>query len=124
MKLRDELYYSEQVQKYDYIAEKTLEDRRGRMLLKAGTKLLLKGQMVEKTREQYGDLAGLVANIFAVATETADTRSWLTLPSVIAVTRVPIKTGKQDVKIFTDGRMDFESLDVRAGDVKILVGKH
>ena len=58
MKIEDKLFLAEPAQNYDYIAEKTLEDRRGRMILKAGARLLLKGQMVQQTREKYGELAG------------------------------------------------------------------
>ena len=124
VKVKSKLALAEIAQNYDYIAEKTLEDKRGRMLLKAGARLLLKGQMVQKTREQYGEFAGLVANVVAVATETADTRSWLTLPSVISVTRVPLNPGSHELKIYTDGRLDLEEIKLRRGEVKILVGKH
>ncbi len=94
------------------------------MLLKAGARLLLKGQMVQQAREKYGEFAGILANAAAVATETADTRSWLTLPSVIGVTRVALKPGSHELKIFTDGRLDLEEIKLRPGEVKILVGKH
>ena len=124
VKIKRKLALAETAQNYDYIAEKTLEDRRARMLLKAGARLLLKGQMVQQTREKYGEFAGLVANVVAVATETADTRSWLTLPSVISVTRVALKPGSHELKIFTDGRLDLEEIKLRRGEVKILVGKH
>ena len=115
---------AETAQNYDYIAEKTLEDKRGRMILKAGARLVLKGQMIQKAKEHYGELAGLVANVVAVATETADTRSWLTLPSVISVTRVPLNPGRHDLRIYTDGRLDLEEVKLKRGEVKILVGKH
>ena len=114
---------SEVFQNYDYIAQKTLEDRKGRMLLKSGARLLIKGQMVEQTRQKYGDLAGVFANVFAVATETADTRSWMTLPSVIGVSRMGIGSGKKEVRIYTNGRQEKKRINSRKGDVKILVAK-
>ena len=124
VKVKGKLSLAETAQNYDYIAEKTLEDRRLRMVLKAGARLLIKGQMVQHTREQYGELAGLLANAVAVATETADTRSWLTLPSVISVTRIPLDPGSHELKIYTDGRLDVEDIKLRRGELKVLVGKH
>ena len=61
-------------------------------------------------------LQGVLANVVAVATETADTRSWLTLPSVISVTRVALKPGSHELKIFTDGRLDLEEIKLRPGE--------
>ena len=91
------------------------------MLLKSGARLLIKGQMVEQTRQVWRSYR-CFANVFAVATETADTRSWMTLPSVIGVSRMGIGSGKK-VRIYTNGRQEKKRINSRKGDVKILVAK-
>ena len=46
-----------------------------------------------------GRNAGLIANLFGAVTETADTRSWLTLPGQIHVLRFSLPPGNHDVRV-------------------------
>ena len=46
-----------------------------------------------------GKWAGLAANIFGSATETADTRSWLTLPEDIQLVRLHLPAGTYDLQV-------------------------
>jgi len=70
-----------------------------------------------------GEWAGLVANIFGAVTETADTRSWLTLPEHIHLARLSLPPGLHDIKVEVLGpqgeiiatRM-LTGVEVRAGD--------
>jgi hypothetical protein len=58
-----------------------------------------------------GKNVGLLANLFGAATETADTRSWLTLPGQIHVLRIPLPPGAHDIKVEllgADGRVAAE----------------
>jgi len=58
-----------------------------------------------------GKSVGLLANLFGAATETADTRSWLTLPGQIHVLRIPLPPGAHDIKVEllgADGRVAAE----------------
>jgi hypothetical protein len=99
----------EMAQNFDAIAAVTLEDRRTRMLVKQGARLLAKGQLVEQTRQQFGMGAAIVANIFTAATETADTRSWTSLSSALYVTRARLPAGEQQIRVKTNG--EFEELE-------------
>jgi len=70
-----------------------------------------------------GEWAGLVANIFGAVTETADTRSWLTLPEHVHLARLSLPPGLHDIKVEVLGpqgeiiatRM-LTGVEVRAGD--------
>jgi hypothetical protein len=99
----------EMSQNFDAIASVTLDDRRARMLVKQGARLLAKGQLVEQTRQQFGMGAAIIANIFTAATETADTRSWTSLSSALYVTRARLPAGEQRIRIKTNG--EFEEFD-------------
>lgn len=89
----------------DAIARDTLEDRRGRMVAKQMTRLVAKAVLTDQVRQQFGPLAGLVANIGAAATETADTRSWTTLPQAFYVSRARVSPGEHDFTIKTNGKV-------------------
>jgi hypothetical protein len=49
--------------------------------------------------EKKGEAAGFLVNLFNVATESADTRSWLTLPNNIQMSRLPLPAGTFDLKL-------------------------
>jgi hypothetical protein len=46
-----------------------------------------------------GDWAGIVANIFGAVTESADTRSWLTLPEHVNLARISLPPGTYDLEV-------------------------
>jgi hypothetical protein len=74
-----------------------------------------------------GEWAGLVANIFGAVTETADTRSWLTLPEHLHIVRLTLPPGIHDLDVEVLGHQgevlftrQVTGVEVRAGDWSIL----
>lgn len=70
-----------------------------------------------------GDWAGIVANIFGAVTETADTRSWLTLPETLHLARLSLPPGVYDLEVELLDRHGHRirtqivsGVEVRAGD--------
>lgn len=55
-------------------------------------RVIVKHKTAKKAGDQHA-LAGLLVNIANFATEVADTRSWLTLPGEIHLSRLPLKPG-------------------------------
>jgi uncharacterized protein len=49
--------------------------------------------------KKQNDVAGMLANLFGAATESADTRSWLTLPENIHLGRLSLPAGTYDLKV-------------------------
>ncbi len=49
--------------------------------------------------EAGGSWAGLAANIFGAVTESADTRSWLTLPEHVNLARISLPPGTYDLQV-------------------------
>jgi uncharacterized protein len=71
---------------------------RGKILLKTLARGLTKYLAKEKADDE-GWVAGVLANIFNVATESADTRSWFTLPNTIGLARLNLPAGTYDLEI-------------------------
>lgn len=95
----------ENVADMNAIAHFSLEDRRGRLMLKSAARLLLKGQMTMRAEKEFGPLGGLAANVFSAVTETADTRGWTLLPEAFYVTRLRLPAGEHSLKIYSNGRL-------------------
>jgi len=49
--------------------------------------------------KKKNEVAGLLANLFGAATESADTRSWLTIPENIHLARLSLPAGTYDLKV-------------------------
>jgi hypothetical protein len=105
----------------DAIAYDALENRRGRMVAKQMARLLLKGQINYQAEKNFGPLAGLAANLVTAATETADTRSWTTLPQAFYISRARLTPGDYDIAVKTDGRVrQAKHVTVRKGQMILL----
>ncbi|RKX36725.1 MAG: hypothetical protein DRP64_18210 [Verrucomicrobia bacterium] len=73
--------------------------------------------------EAGGDWAKLAANIFGAVTESADTRSWLTLPEHVNLARLSLPPGVYDLQVELlghDGRVlqteTIAAVEVKPGD--------
>ncbi len=82
------------------IAIKTLENKNFLIEAKAVARAIAKYQMARVVSDDgKNKLLGFAANIFNVATEQADTRSWRTLPSRFHIMRVCLKPGQYNLKL-------------------------
>jgi hypothetical protein len=112
---------AELLQNFDSIAAHTLDDSRTRMMLKQGARLLIKGQLAEQARQNFGALAGIAANVVSAVTETADTRSWMLLSSAIYGLRTVVPAGTQQFDLQV-GRIDYGKVtaEVKPGKLSII----
>ena len=112
---------AEMAQNMDMIARETLEDRRGRILIKSAARLILKSQMRQKAEKELGPLGWLAGNIYGAITETADTRSWTLLPAAIEVSRLELKPGTYDLTVYNNGRTSrVRKIKLRAGAIEFV----
>lgn len=115
------------------IALRNLEDSAGRDLAmaiaRAAAKAAAAGAAEEIVENMTGDEngcwsegTGLAVSIFGAATEHADLRAWLTLPSRIYIVRMGLLPGERDVSVILDGRTVLaRTLDIREGEVELLL---
>lgn len=111
----------------DAIAKKTLDERMPAITARALARAVAKSAMVRETRrhEQKNDgngLLSLLVNIATVATERADTRSWVTLPSEMHMARLNLAPGKYDITVQFLGQrggvvdsMVLPAIEIKAG---------
>ena len=104
------------------LAERSLEDRRGRDLIRMAARIFAKDQASRAAGRAFGPLAQLATSVVGAVTERADTRSWTSLPDTIQVLRVPIPAGK-DVRILAQPNSDKPEewvVKLNPGDKKLL----
>ena len=69
------------------LCKQSLEKRRSKDLMRAALRVFTKDQAARRLGQSFGIFALILTNIFSVATETADTRSWTTLPDSLQLYR-------------------------------------
>ena len=79
-------------------ARLTFKAAYGKILLKTLARALTK-YLAKQKADDVGWAAGALTNIFGAATETADTRSWLTLPNLITMARLRLPPGTYDLEV-------------------------
>ncbi|HPF71770.1 MAG TPA: hypothetical protein PLQ13_13930, partial [Candidatus Krumholzibacteria bacterium] len=74
-------------------------------------------------KKEGGELAGWLATIAGAVTESADTRSWMTLPADVHLVRLTLPAGTYDLKVAMTGRdgrpmgeQTIPAVEVRPGD--------
>lgn len=114
------------------IARKNLEDQAGRDIARAIARLAVKAgvteageQLVEELTEENSGISqvtGILLSIIGAATEQADLRAWLTLPSQIYVLRLRLPEGEQPVRVTVNGRTVFsdDSMTIDPGRINLL----
>jgi hypothetical protein len=118
---------SQMVEDVEAIAFKNFSERQPLILLKTIARGVTKYLAFKTAKEKKGEVAGLLVNIFNVATESADTRSWLTLPNSFGMARMSLPPGKYNLRLsFHDERghtltsADIQDVEIRKGDFTFL----
>lgn len=109
---------------------KEWEEREPTVVLSAITRMItrvLAGEAVDAAVGAASDsgivglLAGLATSATLTAADTPDTRSWSTLPSNVAITRLRLQPGQHTVQLRVRGVMKEYRVDTRPGDWQAVV---
>jgi hypothetical protein len=77
-----------------------------------------------KEDDTLGDVAAILGNAFAAATERADTRAWTLLPADLQIVRLELPAGPQNLMVAGSSpsarRLELGEVDVRPGRVTVL----
>ncbi|MFZ5757444.1 MAG: COG3014 family protein [Pseudomonadota bacterium] len=81
------------------LAVKSLREQIPALLLRQVLRARAKYEMQKKAAEQGGVFGQLAANIYNMASEQADLRSWLTLPANAQALRLSVPAGMQNIEL-------------------------
>lgn len=92
---------SEMMEPLDAIAYKNLEQRIGLISVKAIARATTKYIAAYQVRKAAGNnlAVNILSNVYTLATEQADTRSWRTLPNKFHVLRIPLSAGEHSLEV-------------------------
>ena len=65
-------------------------------------------------------MGSIFANLYNMASEKADTRSWSTLPDSIHLLKLPVTTGKQQLTLTINGQQQQIDLSIKPNKVTLV----
>ncbi|KPZ58138.1 hypothetical protein AN391_01722 [Pseudoalteromonas sp. P1-13-1a] len=89
------------------LAAKTLEQQIPARVSRQVLRLVAKEKVRAELARSTGDVGNIIANIYNLASEQADTRSWLTLPNQISVARSSLNAGSHSLLIGNHAPINF-----------------
>ena len=101
-------------------AAKALKDKIPSMLVRQTLRAAAKYGAQKQANEHLGLLGGLATQIYNLVSESADLRSWLTLPAYAMATRLELPAGNQVIKLSASGGSASVNVPVRAGGITLL----
>jgi len=96
-------YQAEEIVRLQSLAAKQLQEQLPFIITRQITRILAKEEIRQKLTTKGGDIGNLFANLYNIATEKADTRSWSTLPDSIHILRLNLPSGTHTLSIDING---------------------
>jgi tetratricopeptide (TPR) repeat protein len=81
------------------LAKKTIRERMGREITREIARLAAKEKVSKEIEERSSETAANLARIGFMLAESADTRSWQTLPAKLEIARLSLDAGTYDVRV-------------------------
>lgn len=96
-------YQSEEIVRLQSLAAKQLKDQLASIVTKQAIRLVAKEKIRQQVARKGGDIGNILASIYNMATEKADTRSWSTLPDSIHILKLNLDAGKHQLALNING---------------------
>jgi hypothetical protein len=96
-------YQAEEIVRLQSLAAKQLQDQLPIIVTRQVARIFAKEEFRQKLTEKGGDMGNLFANLYNIATEKADTRSWSTLPDSIDILRLNLSAGTHTLNMHING---------------------
>jgi hypothetical protein len=105
-------HQSHEIVRLQSLAAKQLEDQMPTIVTRQIVRVIAKEEMRQQMSRKGGDVGNILAAIYNVASEKADTRSWSTLPDSIHILRVNLPVGKHDLELTINGSNKKVTVDI------------
>ncbi len=107
------------------VSSENLEDRQLWAAAKSVARGLLKRELTKKLEDQAGTAGRIVGDLFAILTERADLRSWLTLPDSWQAARLYVPPGEHTLTLGAIGGQTIElgRFELEPGETMIVFAR-
>ena len=118
--LAGQTYTSEQIVRLQSLAAKELQQQMPSLLTRQALRLVAKEKLRTTISHQGGDIGNILAVLYNVASEQADTRSWLTLPDEVQILRLSLPPGQQEIELNIGGKTELIKVNILTKRISLL----
>jgi hypothetical protein len=111
---------SQEIVRIQSLASKQLKDDMPSIVTRQILRLIAKEQVRKTASKEGGDVGNILATIYNIVSERADTRSWSTLPDSIHILRVSLPPGAQQIELQLPGRKISMEVPINAKRITLL----
>ncbi|SFC60332.1 COG3014 family protein [Pseudoalteromonas denitrificans] len=109
-----------QIVKVEALAAQTLKSQLPGLITRQVLRLIAKEKVRKKMSKEAGDVGNILANLYNLASERADTRSWLTLPQSTNILRTYVKEGEHHLVLNIGGKHKKIEVDVKPNRITLV----
>jgi hypothetical protein len=113
-------YTSEQIVRLQSLASKQLQQQMPGLVARQALRLIAKEKLRDTMSQKGGDIGNILAVLYNVASEQADTRSWLTLPDEVQILRLSLPPGKQTIELNLAGKTELIEVNIQAKRISLI----
>ena len=113
-------YQASEIVRIQSLAAKNLKDQLPSLLTSQIVRVVAKEQLRQKLSREAGDLGNILASIYNITSEQADTRSWSTLPDEIDILSMSVPSGKQKLQLQLNGQRQNIEVEVKENRITLI----
>ncbi|MBA6349130.1 hypothetical protein H4J70_13560 [Colwellia sp. BRX8-9] len=106
-------YLSQEIVRLQSLASKDLKEKLPGLVTRQAIRLVAKEQIRQNLSKSGGDVGNILASLYNIASEKADTRSWSSLPDNVQIMRLDnVVVGQKKLMISYAGKQQVVDIDV------------
>lgn len=100
---QEKSFYAQDLVRLQSLAAKQLKEDMPMIVSRQIARLITKEEIRQQLSRKNGDIGNILASLYNIATEHADTRSWSTLPDSISMCQFSLPKGQQTLTVNING---------------------
>ena len=113
-------YQSQEIVRLQSLASKDLQEQLAGLVTRQAIRLVAKEQVRKKMSKAGGDVGNILASLYNIASEKADTRSWSSLPDSVQLMRMNVPIGKQQLAFSLAGKKKLVDVDIKNTGITLI----
>lgn len=113
-------HQSQEIVRLQSLASKELKDQLPSLVTRQVIRLIAKEQIRQKLKKSNGDIGNVLASLYNIASEKADTRSWSTLPNNVQIMRFNVMPGQKKLTVSLAGKQQIIDVAVKENRITLV----
>ncbi|MDP5133094.1 MAG: hypothetical protein NWQ54_19610 [Paraglaciecola sp.] len=117
---QEQRYEAEPIARLQSLASKQLQEQLPAIVTRQALRIIAKEKLRSTMSKEGGDLGNILATLYNITSEQADTRSWLTLPDEMQIMRLSLPAGQHQLSLNIGGKTQDISVAIKPGRISLM----